>query len=83
MNITMKNTINNIQEISDLLKVSEHTVIRREDCVNEKYQWILETLIRVKYPTIGRSEKGTVLRYLSVVRRIQHAAYKEVGASVL
>ena len=66
MNITMTNTTINIQDISDRLKMSEHTTIVRNDGKKETYQWIRDTLIQVRYPTLTKREKGEVLRYLSV-----------------
>ena len=56
--------IHNIQDIPALLKVAG-SLVERRDSKESIYQWVEDTLVEMKYLSLGRKKRGKVLQYLT------------------
>ena len=77
----------NIVQIKEFLQGTQPVVFVMEDSADAAYAWIQSTLVRFRYLTLSKPEKGVVCRYLTrisgysrqqITRLIKQ--YKQTGA---
>lgn len=70
MTITMtEDTITSVAQLKPFINAAESLgtgVLKRNDGTKAVYAWMEHTLCRLRYPLLGRKEKGIVRRYLTL-----------------
>lgn len=67
MTLTMTDTnFRTVNEIRNFLKHSSKIVFRRQSR-SEAYAWVEKVLVRLKYVSLGKSDKGAVRAYLGLI----------------